>query len=65
MTYPDGYAAQMARWLESYDGSILAGSFMSDWYSPIYISTKLMFRGYGCSGGDDLSEISNNPLSGC
>ena len=36
MTYSDHYATQMARWLETHDGSILAGSFMPDWYSAPY-----------------------------
>jgi hypothetical protein len=32
MTHTDGYAAQMAQWIERHDGSILAGSYMPDWY---------------------------------
>lgn len=58
-TYLDGYAAQMAQWLESHDGSIVAGSFMPDWYSHPNLA-RLTFRGYGCSGGDNLSEMSND-----
>lgn len=32
---------------------------------PVYIPTKLTFRGYGCSGGDDLSEMSISPSYVC
>ena len=35
MAYPDGYATAIARWLERHDGSIVAGSYMPDWYCPL------------------------------
>lgn len=38
----DEYAARVAHWLQHYDASILAGSFIPDWYSPCscYIYTQ-------------------------
>jgi hypothetical protein len=63
MAYPDGYATAIARWLERHDGSIVAGSYMPDWYYPYQsFHSRLTIRGYGCSGGDELSEISIQPL---
>ena len=30
-TVPKTYHARVAQWLQKYDGSVLAGSFMPDW----------------------------------
>lgn len=31
-TAPKTYQARIAQWLQKYEGSVLAGSFMPDWY---------------------------------
>src|SRR5262249_7112049 len=36
-TNPDDYRARISQWLSRHDGSILAGSFMPDWYVRAFV----------------------------
>lgn len=49
MTYPDGYATTTARWLVRHEGSMVAGSFMPDWFlhhlNPFFLDSPLISSG--------------------